>query len=224
MHRTAEEVRDEYVQVMGEELGQLYYELYNELAWLHSKWQQYRELFGRNKELIDLLNKAAPYFFWLLQHTLLDDILLHLARLTDPPQSMGRDNLTMRRLPPLITDSASRAKLEAALKQVLHNCDFARKWRNKQLAHIDLATKRAPELLPPRTRKSVEDALAAMRRLMNSLAKHYGLAEVAYELGIGDLGGADRLVHYLVKGLRAEEVEWQGRRGGNAESDPSDRL
>jgi len=209
---------DEYKRVMGKELGQIYYELFNELALLHSKWQQYRELFGKNKERIDLLNKVAPFFFWLLQHTLYDDIQLHLARLTDPSEFQGRDNLTMCRLPQLITDSAFRSNLEAALNEVLQKCDFARKWRNKQLAHSDLATKRAPERLPLRTRESVDDALTAMRRLMNSVARHYCLAEVAYELEAGEPGGADRLVYYLAQGLQAEEDELKRWPSGSAGS------
>jgi len=204
MHRTAEEVRDEYIRVMGRDLGQLYYELSNELAWLHEKWRQYCELFGENRERIDLLNKVAPFFFWYLQYTLFDDIQLHLARLTDPSKTKGQDNLTMRRLPQLIADSKIKKEVETKLNQVLQACRLAREWRHKRLAHLDLVAKRAPNSLSPRTRRDVERALAAMRQLMNRLASHYGLAEVAYELGVGGVGGADRLIHYLSKALQAD--------------------
>lgn len=207
MYRSAEEVRYQYVQVMGEELGQLYDELSNELTWLHDKWLQYRELFGKNRERIDLLNEVAPFFFWYLQNTLFDDIQLHLARLTDRPQTGSgkncQENLTMKRLPHLIADPKFRSKVEKLLKQVEQKCEVARKWRNKWLAHSDLPTKRALQLLPSSSRQMVEDALKAMRHLMNSVAEHFGLPPVAYELGGGALGGADRLVYYLEKGLQA---------------------
>jgi hypothetical protein len=202
-----EEVRNQYVRVMGKKLGQLYDELRNELVWLHDKWREYRKLFGTSKERIDLLNKVAPFFFGYLQHTLFDDILLHLARLTDPPETGSgknrQENLTMRRLPQLIADTTFKSKVEKLLNQVEQKCDFARKWRHKRLAHADLLTKRAPKLLPPRSRQMVEDALKAMRDLMNEIAKYYHLAPVAYESGSGGLGGADSLVFYLEKAKEA---------------------
>jgi len=62
-YRTYEEVGDEYARLMGPKLGQLYHELQIEVDWLHIKWGQYRELFGKDSARIDLLNRAAPLFF-----------------------------------------------------------------------------------------------------------------------------------------------------------------
>lgn len=195
------EVQDKYVRAMGEELGQLYYELSNELASLHIKWQQYCELFGKNPERIDLLNEVAPLFFWYLQHTLFDDIQLQLARLTDPPQTgHGKNrnlNLTMQRLPQLIPDPQLTCKVEKMLGKVKRACDFARQWRNKWIAHRDLAAKRNPRLLRKRTRRKVKDALAAMGDLMNSIAQHYHLEDNYYEETIGAIGGAEALCKAL---------------------------
>jgi len=204
-----QEVRNRYVQALGKKLGQLYYDLLIELILLHEKWKQYCELFGKDQQRIDLLNKVAPLFFWYLQHTLFDDIQLHLARLTDPPQTGSgknrQENLTMRRLPQLIDDPKFKREVEKLLEEVEQKCEFARKWRNKRLAHLDANTRANPQLLPPRTRKKVEDALEAMRHLMNSVAKHYGTAEIVYE--VSDVGGAASLVYKLEKWLQQENQE-----------------
>ncbi|WP_407690639.1 AbiU2 domain-containing protein [Rhodocyclus tenuis] len=70
---------------MGGEIGKVYSALWQEVAWINKKWNQYVELFGTSPERIELLNRAAPSFFRTFQDSLLDDVLLHLARLTDPP-------------------------------------------------------------------------------------------------------------------------------------------
>jgi hypothetical protein len=198
------EARKRCVQALGEDLGQVYYDLVRELVWLHDKWAQYCELFGKDQQRVELLNKVAPRFFGYLQHTLFDDIQLHLARLTDPPQtgSGKNQNLTMRRFTQLIADPKFNSEVEKLLEEVEQKCEFARQWRNKVLAHLDVNTRAKPQLLPPRTRKQVKDALEAMRHLMNSIAKHYGLAEIFCE--ISDVGGAASLVYRLEKCLRKE--------------------
>ena len=201
---TAMEVREEYIRTMGAELGQLYYELYNELAWLHVKWRQFRELFGKNPEQIELLNRGAPLFFGFLQMTLFDDVLLHLARLTDPPISMGHENLTLRRLAREIEDQALQDQVESLVQDTLRSCEFARDWRNRRLAHADLLAARHPQLLAPASRQSVEEALAATREVMNCVEQHYNGVKVGYQDTIAP-GGADLLVHYLRMGLQAEE-------------------
>jgi hypothetical protein len=69
---------------------------------LRLKWKVYRQLFGTDKERIDLLNNIAPTAFWVWQETLSDEMDLALSRLTDPKESgKGKkkfDNLTLEKL------------------------------------------------------------------------------------------------------------------------------
>ena len=62
-HRTSDEVLRDYQKKMGVELGDEFNRLYNECAWLHLKWRDYRALFGTSSDRIDLLNAAAGGFF-----------------------------------------------------------------------------------------------------------------------------------------------------------------
>lgn len=213
--RTVEEVQEEYTSAMGPNLGQVFYDLFNELSWLQTKWQQYRELFGNTSERVDLLNSAAPIFFGVLQFSSFDDILLHLARLSDPPTSFGHDNLTVRMLPGLIVDYNLRNQVEKIIERVDQSCDFARQWRNRRLAHSDLPTIRNPELLPGASRQSVEDALLAFRELLNTIELHYRSTEVGYELAI-EPGGAEMLVYYIEQGLEFERMKLEDLQGGNS--------
>src|SRR3989304_10132230 len=96
---TPDDVRKEHLASMGPRLGPVCNELLNEVAWLHAKWHEYKELYGEKPTRVELLNRAAGFFFRIVQDTLWEDTLLHVARLTDPPGSGRRQNLTVFRLP-----------------------------------------------------------------------------------------------------------------------------
>lgn len=85
--RNANEIKQENISKMGQELGALYSALCNELAVAHFYWHEYAELFGTKPERVELLNKAAPAFFRILQDELWEMSLLYLARLTDAPKT-----------------------------------------------------------------------------------------------------------------------------------------
>ncbi len=120
-NKTSDEVERHHIEAMGEDLGPLYHALWNELAWLYSKWHEYVELFGTKSSRIDLLNRAAGRFFRIVQDTFWEDSLLHIARLTDRPTTAGKENLTIRRLQDLIEDEDLKSRVsnpvDAAIKK-----------------------------------------------------------------------------------------------------------
>ncbi len=211
--KTADEVRQECVLTLGTELGPLYADLENDLLWLHVRWREYRELYGTKPERIDLLNRAAPLLFGIVQTTLYLDVLLGLARLTDPSKSMGKDNLTVHRLASLIQDQGLRTEVEEAVAKAKDSCEFARDWRNRRIAHTDLALISQDQSAKPLAEASgqhVEEALARLRVVLNCMNKHYFRATTAHDM-VHDRGdGAVSLLHYLARGLRAENDESLG--------------
>ncbi len=97
-YQTSDEVQEETLTVFPEETGELFHELWTNVAHLHLNWKNYRSLFGTSPERIELLNWAASSFFGLLDGILRHDVVLAIARLTDPPQSAGKDNASLARL------------------------------------------------------------------------------------------------------------------------------
>ena len=136
--RTDEEIKQHHIESLGKELGSLYNELHNELEWLYMKWNEYVELFGTKPSRINLLNEAASGFFWIVNDTLWESIILHIARLTDPPQSAGKHNLTVQCLPVLIEDEKVSDHVKELIDIAGEKSDFCRDWRNRHLAHRDL--------------------------------------------------------------------------------------
>ena len=205
-----DEVRAEYVREMGADLGSLCYELRDDLDWLQYKWNEFVELFGKGPERLQLLNKVASNFFYFLEKLLYEDAMLHLCRLTDPPDNRYQENLTLRRLARLIPDQEFSAQIEKGAEEVRQKCEFARKWRNKRLAHTDLMSVRneGASPLPPVTSQDIEGALNCMHALLSSVEHRY---RIPFAVLAHDPFAAMSLVSYLEKAMCAEESENQGR-------------
>ncbi|MCJ7483093.1 MAG: hypothetical protein MUO31_09020 [Thermodesulfovibrionales bacterium] len=205
---SAKEVRTQCIQKMGSDLGAVYFELRNEVAWLHEKWNQFLKLYGQSQESIEILNKAAGTFFGIIQKVLLEDIILHLSRLTDKKKSCGQKNLSLQILPEKITDPKLRAKIEELIEIAKKSCESARRWRDKLLAHRDYyyAITRS-DSLPGIGRTQIESSLSAVRNILNQIQSHFEDGETGYEHTITDIDDAESLIYFLQKGIESEKVK-----------------
>lgn len=203
--RTAAEARADYERVMGTELGAIYNALWQQLAWLHSKWAEYVDLFGTKESRVALMNEAAPRFFRIVQDSIWDDVLIHIARLTDPPKSAGRANLTIQRLPALV-DAAVKAEVNGKIAVALTRSAFARDWRNRRIAHGDyeLALDLSAAIpLAPASRQMVCEALESVCDVINAVGLHY-LDSTSFFNSRSSHQGAVSLLHVIAAELEAE--------------------
>jgi hypothetical protein len=130
---SARQIRNARRKGMPASLADLHFNLGQELSWVHAMWDDFSALYRTGKDTIDILNRAAPAFFSELQRLLWEDILLHLCRLTDPPKSCGRDNLTVTRLPLVIPDVKLKRRTEGMVVKAVARTKFARNRRNRKL-------------------------------------------------------------------------------------------
>jgi hypothetical protein len=219
--RTPSEEKIQNIAAMGDELGSLYSALWQEVAWIYSKWSQYVILFGTKPERIELLNRAAPSFFHLVQDTLWENIILHIARLTDSPQSVGKPNLSIKRLPALVSDPALKMRIDELVSICVTSAEFSRDWRNKHLAHRDLkrATSDVADPLLPVSRAKVKQVLANFSGLLNAFSQHYLNTTSSFDMS-GTPGDAEELLYVLDDGLAMEAARKQRRK--QSIHDPSD--
>ena len=206
---------------MGDELGELYTVLSTDLTWLYWRWSQYVQLFAEKPERLELLNSTAPFFFFVVQRTLWYDTLLGLTLLSAPVKTMNKDNLTIRRLSPLLDDDNLRAEVEVLVMQAVEASAFAADWRNREIAHRDLALALGREAKPleSATREKVEKALQALAEVLNRVDLHY-LKSTTHYLYSGGARGAEDLLYVLRDGLRREQLRQEKLRSG--EYDPKD--
>lgn len=205
-HQTAEEAKDENVVAMGKDLGLIYSELWQQLGWLHEKWAQYVVLFGTRQSRVQLLNASAPMFFRVVQDTLWEDAILHIARLTDSEKSCGKRTLSIRSLPSLIGHPETKSKVELLIKEALDAADFCRDWRNRRLAHrdLELALKTGAAPLKAGSREKVWKAIESLEKILNAISEHYLDSTTAFDLGT-HADGALALLYVIDDGMRAEK-------------------
>jgi hypothetical protein len=176
-------------------------------------WQEFVELFATKSTRVELINQAAGGFFRIVQDTLLESILLHIARLTDPPQSTGRKdraNLTIQNLPALVGHAETKAKVQELVAVAMEDARFCRDWRNRHIAHRDLnlALGASAVPLPEASKKHVDDALGSLARVLNAIDGHYNNSETSYHMA-AVRHGAVNLLQVVVRGLKAQEERKQ---------------
>ena len=204
-HQSASQAKAQYIEKMGEPLGAQFHALWQEVSLLHINWKEYVTLFGTNPMRIERLNQSAPAFFRMIQDELWSTTLLHIARLLDPPKTGGRDNLTVRNFTDLV-DQNLKMPLAELIDEAITDTTFARDWRNKLIAHRDLALALedgSADSLTPASRNDVVTALNRLTAVMNCVQRHYLDSETAFDVAARH-NGALTLLYLLGDGLRAK--------------------
>ncbi|HEX9761409.1 MAG TPA: hypothetical protein VGA40_10835 [Candidatus Acidoferrales bacterium] len=207
---SSDEVRAEHLHKLGPELGAVYHELSEDFSWLVVKWGQYQKLFGTSPKRIDLLNSAASFFFYMVETTLWEDVLLHLSRLTDRVQVMGKRTLTIQSLPKLCSDQALRDQLTKLVDHAIAATGFARDWRNRQIAHrdLDLALKGNVQPFEAASRARVKEAVKAIHAVMNKISEHC-LGSQLDEDVIEPLSDGENLLYVIRDGVEAKAARME---------------
>jgi hypothetical protein len=145
----------------------------------------------------------------MIQDRLREAVFLHIARLTDPPFSLGRkdkSNLTLLNLPGLIDDLKLKDEVEQLCTAALARAAFAREWRNRHIAHrdLDLALGGSARPLPVVQIREVSDALQSFEAVLNAIAGHFLNSETSFGHTISH-GGTIGLLYVLDDGLTAQK-------------------
>jgi hypothetical protein len=192
---------------MGQELGTAYHTLWSDVALLFRDWGEFIELFT-NPDRTNMLNDVAPVFFRAVQVIFFEATVLRVARLTDPPKSAGKSNLTIQRLPMLVNDPALAARLLILIENAKRAAGFCRDRRNRLLAHrdLDLAMGDSATAVEEATIEKVKTAIGALADILNALSQHYLNATTLFHFTEGP-GGAAALLQALQRAERLREYQ-----------------
>jgi hypothetical protein len=215
-YRTSDEAKQEHIRTLGPAMGETFHALCQHVASLYFKWGQYTALYGTSKERVDVLNRSAPTFFSLVQGTILDDVLLHVARLTDRVEHGGRHNLTVQRLPLLMSSSPNLASVRNACETAVKSANFCRELRNKRLAHASLPHALGEGSIDGVSRAQIGQALTDIAEALNAVTRAYTGGETMFDDGM-PLGGAEQLLEVLGAGVAARDEMFRTRRGGTTD-------
>lgn len=199
-HQTADEIRTDYVKLMGQPLGRDFHELMQDAARLHLKWNEFLPLYAGPKSRIEALNKAAPGFFWLAQNAWWNDILMHIFRMTDG----NRHVLSIPRLDvPKAIDAAFKAKLATLKNATL----FAHKLRHEYIGHRNREVALQVRPIPPSSVAQVNEAIAAIDDSLHFVESHFRKrAPIMYE-HLDVLGGSKMILWFVQRGLKARDED-----------------
>ncbi len=132
-----------------------------------------------------VLNGIAGPLTVLVQDVLWENLLLRVARLTDPVQSAGYHNLTFQQIPAFFTDQPEKHReLGDHVRAAVHAAEFARDWRNRRIGHRDLehALDGQAKPLGKASLQRVDTALAAIHRILYTITS-YEHAELPRRVG-----------------------------------------
>ena len=183
MSESSKEIRERYRTQLGTEFGDAFQGLWNQWAWSLLRRDEFRELFTRGED-VSLLNAlASGGFTWDMQNILWEDLLLRVCRLTDPPKSAGKSNLSVTRLPEFCKQhgAALHGLVQQLVDAAVKKAAFARDWRNRRISHSDFATAvgRAEPLAAASLQK-VTGALDAVHAVLDTISSKL------LNAGIGD--------------------------------------
>jgi len=189
---------------------------WQQVALAHAKWAVTKQLFVTSEARSAVLNRTAPDFFALCQHSFVSDVLMATGRLLDPPRTGKRENRSLERLRDAVTSCGDQA-LADALALLLHAARqreaATREHRNKRLAHNDLATilSVGTSPLPPVTVADIDALLADLAAFLNAIDLRYceGTTFFADPIQNGD---GDSLARWLRDGVRYREEAWNRKR------------
>jgi hypothetical protein len=184
---------------MGERLGEVCFLLWKELLHLHNKWNEFKVLFASEGVNIEVMNRIAPHFFGHVQTIWWSDMLLHIARLTDPPGGGSKQNLSLQLLPSLIEHPELREEVAGLVAESVAKTLFIREWRNCALAHNDLKHALGPTTssLASTEYDDIENALTALRGPINAIEVYFERGAEPYEQVVPGLQGAGAFRLYL---------------------------
>jgi hypothetical protein len=204
---------------MGDKLGGIFYELRNQVIILHWNWSEYVELFGSKPERVDILNKAAGSFFYLVQRVLFSDTLLHICKLTDRTKTNGKSNLGICLLSDLVDHKMAR-RVEKLVQRALDRSEFAKDLRNRLLSHFDLdvALGTAVKPLAPANLAHVRKVIAALCELINYVDIKYCGSTFSFDL-VDYRGSAKSLISVLREGINADTMRRERIRSGEETND-----
>jgi hypothetical protein len=194
---------------MPDDVKEIYQRLWQDVCSLHLNWNTYRQLFGTSPERIQLLNRFGLLFFGQIQRVIFADITLRLCHLTDPASQGEHENQSILRLLNMIDNSShglcNRLGVNKKKQDLIKKCKKFRELRNRSVAHKDWKRRATP--LPATSRQNVENCLAILRSIMNTLESHYGAVPTHYQ-GLGRVpGDAEYLVERLQDLARRIDAE-----------------
>ncbi len=110
----------------------------DQCIWLRTCFNTFTALYESGDATDQVLTRTAPLFFHDLNLILVDYCLLQICKLTDPPRSVGRDNLTVKHINELLkAQNKLTPAISAASDGLAQYRNLINDSRNRLISHAD---------------------------------------------------------------------------------------
>ncbi|HWE37831.1 MAG TPA: hypothetical protein VG406_14780 [Isosphaeraceae bacterium] len=160
-------------------LSTVYEAIESDVIQLHFRYKLFKQLYA-TQATVDILNVVAPALFAEVRQIMLENIMMVISQLTDPPTSRGPkgatlENLTMRRLVETIdaqeTGLADRLGVPRLLEMLDGHAEPIRTVRNRMLAHNDWGRRTEP--MPLVMKEHIDGTIEAMERILRVTSLYF---------------------------------------------------
>ena len=179
-----------------------------------SKWIFFRQLFMDSGVRTKKLAKAGGHFFGEIQNILVFDLILSVARLTDPAKSGTKENLTLLQLISKL-DQEKQLEITSVLRseytKVEKLAEAVRLHRHKKVSHFDLVTVVKPESepLPGLTLRDIRLTIESIEEFLGLVHTHYTGGSFMWS-ALTTRDDAETLIARLCKAECYDEAEVKG--------------
>jgi hypothetical protein len=170
-------------------------------VWLRSLWEHFTTLFEGTELKRELLQATAHKFFNDLNRLFIEHLVLHICRLTDNAETMGRKNLTVKFLMEHSDFTEAPETLEK-LKRISADIDDFRELilpaRNRFISHLDLEAIRLGHPLGAASMEKWKRFWLDLQDFLDLMHRHHIEPDGHFYLsGIGQMSDADLLITAL---------------------------
>ena len=190
-----------------DELQREFETLRNQAIYLIKTFNTYNDLFEASDEVERVLRKSAESFFGDINMIMIEYMTLVVCRLTDPPKTSGKPNLTIQHMNELLRENNFLTpEIETLSDSIMAYRELLEPVRNKILAHMDRDTYIHNLALGGHSKEEVAQFFENdLLQYFEKVAEAIGVTPLGY-LNTRGSGDALNLRKTLKRGLVAEKL------------------
>ena len=194
-------------------IREIFQHLCQDVGFLHDSWTFYLELFSKT-ENVTLLSDMVRGSFQVIEEAVRRDMTMAICRLADPAQTFADKDKQNCSLETLIGRCDPIQEVKGLLAEFQKIVAPIKKYRDKRIAHNDLAAALRPQEnpLPDISRSDVDKALQLASRILNAVGQRYA-PDNQWSFRSVPFGGADTLMHWLREAWKQYQEELRQLQG-----------
>ena len=168
---------------------------------------------------VEFLQKMVPSFFGHMQHALLNEVILGLCKLTDPPHTSRNKNFSLTRLADIIQPQSKKLEvLSTRIYKRIERKDVQaiRAHRNKRLSHNDYDVIMNDADLPGFSLEQIEKIFSDFFKILDKVSMELFGAKIMYTNEMQAAYEADYVFEALMAGKKTagEKINWRDYKWG----------